>query len=166
MNAIARVVPLLIFALLQHVPICFAVDPPARKPNPNFVRLDANRDGYLSYTEAHADKQAAQYFALFDENRDGRLSEDEFLRLKAAEGRHSGGVHVSDSAITSKVKLVVLKTKDLDAAKVHVETVAGIVRLRGEFDNEKQAKHIAEAAARVKGVKKFENSLTLKSGQK
>jgi len=163
MNAIARVVPPLIFALLQDVSIGMAGEPPLRKSNPNFARLDANRDGYLSYTEARADKQAAQYFALFDENRDGRLSEDEFLRLKAAEGRHSSGAHVSDSGITSKVKLVVLKTKDLDAAKVHVETVAGIVRLRGEVDNAKQAKHIAEAAGRVKGVKTVENGLTVKS---
>ncbi|HEV7822009.1 MAG TPA: BON domain-containing protein [Burkholderiales bacterium] len=166
MDTVARIVPLLVFALLQDVSICAAVEPPARKPNPHFARLDTNRDGYLSYAEARADKQAGHYFALFDENRDGRLSEDEFLRLKAAEGRHSGGVHVNDGAITSKVKLVVLKTKDLDAGKVHVETVAGVVRLRGEVDNAKQAKHIAEAAAHVKGVKKVENSLTLKSGQK
>jgi hypothetical protein len=166
MDARARVILLLMLAFLKDASICVAAEPPAKKTNPTFARLDANRDGYLSYSEARADKQAAQYFALFDENRDGRLNEDEFLRLKAAEGRHGSGVHVSDSAITSKVKLIVLKTKDLDADKVHVETVVGVVRLRGEVDNAKQAKHIVESAGRVKGVKKIENSLTLRSGQK
>ena len=166
MHLRAQILVLLIVAPMHGALDCAAADSPATKANPAFARLDANRDGYLSYAEARADKEAAHYFALFDENRDGRLSQDEFLRLKAAEGRHRSGVHVSDGAITSKVKLVVLKTRDLDAGKVHVETVAGVVRLRGEVDNAKQAKHIADAASRVKGVKSVENNLTLKAGQK
>ena len=59
--------------------------PTSKKPNAHFARLDANKDGFLSYAEARADKEAAQHFALYDENRDGKLSEDEFLKLKAAQ---------------------------------------------------------------------------------
>lgn len=124
------------------------------------MRLDTNKDGFLSYQEARADKEAAQHFALFDANRDGRLSEDEFLKLKATQTRHRAGIYVSDSAITSKVKLAVLRAKDLRSADVHVETIAGVVRLSGEVDNAKQAARVAQLAGRVKGVKKVENKLT------
>jgi Ca2+-binding EF-hand superfamily protein len=61
------------------------------KANPHFLRLDANKDGFLSYQEARADKQVAQHFALYDANRDGRLNEDEYRKLKAAQARHRAG---------------------------------------------------------------------------
>jgi osmotically-inducible protein OsmY len=166
MHARPQLVSLLILASLQGLSHCNAAGEPVGKPHANFARLDVNKDGFLSYAEARADKEAAQYFALFDENRDGQLSEDEFLRLKAAEGRHRSGSHVSDGAITSKVKLAVLRSKDLDARKVQVETVAGVVRLNGEVDTAKQSKHIAESAGRIKGVKKVENNLTLRGERK
>jgi hypothetical protein len=133
-----------------------------KKINPHFARLDANKDGFLSYQEARADKEAARSFALYDENRDGRLSEDEFLKLKAAEARHRGGVYISDGVITSKVKLALLRAKDLKSADLHVETIAGVVRLAGEVDNAKQAARVMQLAGRVKGVKKIDNRLTVR----
>jgi osmotically-inducible protein OsmY len=137
-----------------------------RKTNPHFARLDTNKDGFLSYAEARAEKETARNFALFDADRDGRLSEDEFLKLKATEARHRGGVYVSDGGITSKVKLAVLRAKDLKSAEIHVETVGGVVRLAGEVDNAKQAARAAQLAERVKGVKKVENRLTLRPERK
>ena len=133
-----------------------------RKVNPHFARLDVNKDGFLSYQEARADKEAARNFALYDENRDGKLSEDEFLKLKASQARHRGGVHISDGAITSKVKLAVLRAKDLKSAEIHVETIAGAVRLTGEVDNAKQAARAVQLASRVKGVKKIDDRLTVR----
>ena len=133
-----------------------------KKVNPHFARLDINKDGFLSYQEARADKKVAQHFALYDENRDGKLSEDEFLKLKATEARHRGGVYVSDGAITSKVKLAVLRAKDLKSAAIHVETIAGVVRLTGEVDSAKQSAHAVQLASRVKGVKKIDNRLTVR----
>ena len=135
----------------------------AKKVNPHFARLDVNKDGFLSYQEARADKEAAWNFALYDENRDGKLSEDEFLKLKATQARHRGGVHISDGAITSKVKLAVSRAKDLKSAEIHVETIAGAVRLTGEVDNAKQAARAVQLASRVKGVKKFDNRLTVRA---
>ena len=135
----------------------------AQKVNPHFARLDINKDGFLSYQEARVDKEAARNFALYDENRDGRLSEDEFLKLKAAQARHRGGVYVSDGVITSRVKLAVLRSKDLKSADVHVETIAGVVRLSGEVDNPKQAARALQLASRVKGVKKIDERLTVRS---
>lgn len=140
----------------------FANEVTPKKPNPHFVRLDTNKDGFLSYQEARVDKEAAQHFALFDENRDGKLSEDEFLKLKAAQARHRAGTHISDSGITSKVKLAVLRTKELKSTDVHVDTLAGVVRLAGEVDNAKQAARIVQLAGRVKGVKKVENGLKVR----
>ena len=133
-----------------------------RKVNPHFARLDVNKDGFLSYQEARADKEAARNFALYDENRDGRLSEDEFLKLKAKQARNRGGVYISDGAITSRVKLAVLRAKYLRSADVHVETIAGVVRLSGEVDNAKQSARAVLLASRVKGVKKIDNRLTVR----
>src|SRR5471032_2921046 len=103
MHAIVRLGVALIFtALYGNVAAqpAAANEPAHKKPNPHFARLDANKDGFLSYQEARADKEAARSFALYDENRDGRLSEDEFLKLKAAQARHRGGVHTGDGVIT------------------------------------------------------------------
>ncbi len=134
----------------------------AKKPNPHFSRLDINKDGFLSYQEARADKQVAGRFALSDENRDGRLSEDEYLKLKAALARQRGGNYNSDGLITSKVKLAVLKAKDMKSADVHVETIAGVVRLKGAVDTVKQAARAVQLAGRVQGVKKVESNLVVR----
>ena len=103
---------------------------------------------------------------MFDANRDGKLSEDEFLKLKATQSRQRAGVHISDGAVTSKVKLAVLRAKDLKSVDVRVETIAGVVRLTGEVDNAKQAARVGQLAGRVKGVKKVENKLAIRSEHK
>ncbi len=93
MRAIVQCGSVLIFAVLHGsatAQAAVASDPAPKKSTPHFVRLDTDKDGFLSYQEARADKEAAQNFALYDENRDGRLSEDEFLKLKAAQARHRG----------------------------------------------------------------------------
>jgi len=144
-----------------------AANVPARKkPDSHFARLDANNDGFLSYQEARGERDTARQFALFDENRDGRLSEDEFLKLKAAQARHRDSTTISDGVIKSKVKLAVMRAKDLKSADVHVETIAGVVRLDGEVDNAKQAARAAQLAGRIKGVKKVENNLTVRPEHK
>ncbi len=74
-------------------------------------------------------------------------------------------MHISDAAITSKVKLAVLRAKDLKGADIHVETVVGVVRLTGEVDSAKQAARVEQLAARIKGVKKVENKLTIRAGR-
>ena len=132
------------------------------KVNAHFLRLDANKDGFLSYQEARADKEVAQHFALYDANRDGRLNEDEYLKLKAAQARHRAGTYVSDGAITSKVRLALMRAKDLKSADIHVETIAGTVRLSGEVDNAKQAARVEQLAGRVKGVKKVDSRLSVR----
>ncbi|MEO7727242.1 MAG: BON domain-containing protein [Burkholderiales bacterium] len=134
----------------------------ASNRNPHFARLDTNKDGFLSYAEARMDKAAAQQFALYDENRDGKLSEDEYLKLKATRARRSAGVYISDSAITSKVKLAALRAKDLKSAEIHVDTVAAVVKLSGEVDTLEQSEHAAKLAGRAKGVKRVENRLKVR----
>jgi osmotically-inducible protein OsmY len=169
MRTVMRIGATLIYiALHGHVAgqAIAANDVAQPKVNPHFARLDINKDGFLSYQEARADKEAAQHFALFDENRDGKLSEDEFLKLKATQARHRAGVYISDGAITSKVKLAVMRAKDLKSADVHVETVAGVVRLGGEVDNAKQATRVEQLAGRVKGVKKVESKLAVRPQHK
>jgi osmotically-inducible protein OsmY len=157
-----------VFAVLCVIVAChsFALtEPAAHKRDPHFARLDTDNDGFLSYAEARADKSAAQNFALYDGDRDGRLSEDEFLRLKAAQARHRGGGHVRDGLITSRVKLAVLRSKDLKSAAVHVDTIAGVVKLSGEVETAKQSTRAEQLASRVNGVKRVENMLTVRASK-
>jgi osmotically-inducible protein OsmY len=141
-----------------------AGEPAHKKTDARFSHLDVNRDGFLSYQEARVDKEAAQHFAQFDENRDNRLSEDEFLKLKAAQARHRSGVRagVTDAWITSKVKLAVLRAKDMKTAEIHVETIVGTVRLTGEVESALHSARAEQLAARVKGVKKVDNRLRIR----
>ena len=134
----------------------------AGNTNLHFARLDTNKDGFLSYAEARMDKEAAQQFALYDENRDGKLSEDEYLKLKATRARRRAGVYISDSAITRKVKLAVLRAKDLRSAEIHVATVAAVVKLSGEVETLEQSERAAKLAGHAKGVKRVENHLKVR----
>ena len=62
-------------------------------------------------------------------------------------------MHVSDSAITTKVMAALRRSKSVKSADLHVETVGGIVTLSGTLDDGRQVTRVTEIAARVKGVK-------------
>ena len=82
----------------------------------------------ISYREARAEHQIAREFALHDANRDGKLDADEFAKLKAAHAHRRAGTYVADGVIASKVRLALLRAKDLKAAGIRVESIAGSVR--------------------------------------
>lgn len=56
------------------------------KAGANFDRMDFNKDGYVDRTDmqARAAQQRAAFFAGADDNRDGRLSRDEFVVERGA----------------------------------------------------------------------------------
>lgn len=62
----------------------YAADKEAKvkDPEPGFNNLDKDNDGYVSRTEAAADKDLMQKFKEADGNNDGKLSRTEYLMVK------------------------------------------------------------------------------------
>jgi len=133
------------------------------QPNPEFTRLDVNRDGYLSREEAQKIRGFSKAFNEADDNRDGKLDATEFVKAQAIHDRARAGQYIDDSLITAKVKAALLKDPVVSALVVSVETHKGTVLLSGFVENERQARRAAEIAASVQGVVTVKNSLAIKS---
>ena len=55
-----------------------------------FKQLDKNGDSSISQAEAAGDKEIAKRFKAFDANKDGKLSEEEYLKAHAeADARYA-----------------------------------------------------------------------------
>ena len=133
---------------------------PKQSPNADFVRLDKNKDGFVSRNEAAKEKKISRNFSKFDGNKDGKLTEDEFTKLQSTVARAKAVEYVDDSTLTTKVKGALLKAKGIKSTDISVDTVKGVVTLSGAVENAGQVKRAGAIAAKVKGVKKVENKLT------
>lgn len=132
-------------------------------PNREFNRLDVNRDGYVSQQEARKVRGFDKVFKEADDNRDGRLDADEFVKAQSIRDRIRTAQYIDDTVITGKVKAALLKERALSALAVSVETYNGTVLLSGFVENENQARRATEVAAGVKGVVEVKNNLEIKS---
>ncbi|OFW17878.1 MAG: hypothetical protein A3H27_04220 [Acidobacteria bacterium RIFCSPLOWO2_02_FULL_59_13] len=135
---------------------------PKQASNPDFVRFDKNKDGFVSSDEAAKDKKISSNFSKFDENKDGKLNEDEFIKLQSTVARAKAVQYVDDSTLTAEVKAKLLAAKGLKSTDISVETTKGVVALTGTVEKAGQVKQAGAIAAKVKGVKKVENKLTAK----
>ena len=131
--------------------------------SPDFHRLDANGDGYVSREEAKQLRGFDKAFAEADDNRDGKLDAAEFAKAQSIHDREAVGNYVEDSVITAKVKAALLKDLKTKAFAVSVETRNGEVLLSGFVDDEGQVKRAAEIASAVQGVVTVKNGLVVKS---
>lgn len=130
--------------------------------NAGFVKLDTDKDGFLSKAEASADKNLARVFDKADLNKDGKLDEDEYLKGLAINDREKAGQYAGDSAITAKVKAVFFAEKGLPSTAITVETYKGKVQLSGFVDNQQQVTKAGKLAKGVKGVNSVQNNLQVK----
>lgn len=69
---------------------------------------------------------------------------------------------ISDGVTTGRVKAALIDDKDVNSNQINVETRDGVVQLSGFVLNEKRRERAALVAARVEGVKRVENALTIK----
>lgn len=125
--------------------------------------MDANADGYISRAEARSIKGFEKAFQQADDNRDGRLDADEFIKAQAVHDRVRAGRYVEDSVITARVKAALLGDPIVSAFALSVETYKGIVQLSGFVKDLSQAKRAGEIAAGVQGVLTVRNALAVKS---
>lgn len=127
-------------------------------PNQAFAALDKNTDRALSRDEAKGEKELAKRFEKFDANKDGKLSEDEYLKAMQDNDKRV----LADSAVTAKVKGELLIAKGIPSASISVETYEGRVQLSGFVDNKDQAAAAGKVAAGVAGARTVQNDLKVK----
>jgi hyperosmotically inducible protein len=65
----------------------------------------------------------------------------------------------SDSWLTSKAKIALFADERVKGTQVHVETMKGVVHLRGKVDTEDAKKAAGDVAGRLEGVKSVKNDL-------
>ena len=126
--------------------------------NNAFDALDKNRDGFLSKEEIAGERELAKRFAKFDANKDGRWNVDEYIKAN----QDNDGRVLSDTAITTKVKALLLAEKGVPSTSISVETYEARVLLSGFVDTKDQIGKAGKVAAGVSGVKKVQNQLVVK----
>lgn len=75
----------------------------------------------------------------------------------------TGGEYISDAAITTKVKSMLLAEKDINSFDISVETFNRTVQLSGFVDSQWQIDKAVQLAAAVHGVQHVKNGLIHKS---
>lgn len=80
----------------------------------------------------------------------------------ATSTRESTGQYVDDSAITTKVKAVLLQEPKLKSMQISVETYKGVVQLSGFVDNAAMAAKAVDVARQVSGVRDVHNDMRVR----
>ena len=134
----------------------------AHAQSDKFKSLDRDGDGFISKGEvAHIEGYGAALTEA-DDNRDGKLSPDEFTKAEAIHDRQQVGKYVDDSVLTAKVKTALLREKGLKSMDVNVETYRGRVLLSGFVANDAQRKQALLVASKVQGVQEVKDGMTVK----
>lgn len=71
----------------------------------------------------------------------------------------STGEVIDDAAISTKVKTALIRSDDVDANDIQVETYKGTVQLSGFVDEEGDIQEAEELASNVSGVREVRNDL-------
>ena len=125
----------------------------------DFIRRDANYDGFLTREELAGDPVLLRGFERFDENRDGRLGEAEYLKAETAIANERAAVQVDDSTLEIAVRGALAKVKGVDFQYAKVEVKAGVVVITGIVGHASVAVQAQDAVKRIPGVKKIDNRL-------
>jgi len=90
---------------------------------------------------------------------------DYWSAKEATAGRSVGRV-LSDVTITGKVKSALIGDKKVSASEINVDTVKGVVHLRGKVDSKAEAKRAIALTRRVEGVKGVKSHLEIVPNEK
>ena len=131
-------------------------------PNAGFVKLDKNKDKFLSRAEASADAKLAKVFSKVDMNKDGKLDEDEYLKGVSLYQREQAGEYAGDSAVTTKVKAALLAADGVPSTQISVATSKGKVTLSGTVETKAQIAEAIKVTKAVGGVSSVVNQLKTK----
>jgi hyperosmotically inducible protein len=162
-RAIPRVLTIAaaVSAALLATPSAWAAEE-AKNDNPKFIKLDKNRDGVLTKDEVRSIRGYDQAFDQADENKDGKLSQSEFIKAEAIHDRIAAGKYVDDSVLTAKVKAALLKEPELKSMDVSVESLRGEVLLSGFVRDESQRAKAVKVANSVGGVASVKDAMVVR----
>lgn len=132
------------------------------QPSDKFRSLDRNGDGFLSGDEVAHIPGYDRALVEADNNRDGRLSPDEFVKSESIHERQQLGKVIDDGVITAKVKAALLRERGIKSTDVKVETNQGRVLLSGFVDSEDQKRRAVSVASRVEGVKEVRDGINVR----
>jgi hyperosmotically inducible periplasmic protein len=74
------------------------------------------------------------------------------------------GETAGDAAVTAKVKAALVQADDVKGLSINVDTVNGVVTLKGTVDTQQQADRAVSIAKVAEGVKEVRSELTVKGG--
>lgn len=131
--------------------------------DPSFARYDTDKDGYISPEEFKRMGGKPEAFKEMDSGGDGRLNPEEFTKAHSLSDRMKAAEYVDDTWITTRVKAMLLKDKQVSGLDVKVETKDGVVLLSGFVKSQEQAARAVEIAAGIQGVRQVINSLVVQS---
>jgi hyperosmotically inducible periplasmic protein len=131
------------------------------QPSDKFRGLDRNGDGYLSKEEVGQIPGYERAFDEADDDRDGRLSPDEFVKSESIHDRQTLGKAIDDTIVTAKVKAALLRERGI-RNDVKVETKEGRVFLSGFVDTEDQKKRAVDVASRIEGVREIRDGINVR----
>lgn len=128
-----------------------------------FVKLDANRDGFLSREEVAHVRGYGRPFTEADRDGDQRLDPAEAITAQQLHERSLAARYAQDAWITTKVKAALLREHGLDSMDVSVETFDNRVLLSGFVADRAQKERALLVASRIEGVKDVEDGLALRN---
>jgi len=146
--------------VIAGIASCIAVT--AHAQDDRFRSLDRDGDGFISKGEVSQIEGYGAALGEADENRDGKLSPDEFTKAEAIPDRQQVGKYVDDGVLTAKVKTALLREKGLKSMDVNVESYRGRVLLSGFVQTDAQRKQALLVASKVSGVREVKDGMTVK----
>lgn len=79
------------------------------------------------------------------------------ITVQGTHATRTAGQTVSDAAVTAKVKSALLQAPEVKGTDVNVDTVNGIVRLKGEVETQAQADRAVQIARNTEGVTRVDS---------
>ncbi len=123
----------------------------------DFLTLDRNGDGGISRVEALANREIHKRFIEFDTDKDGRLTEQEYvLAIEDNQKRL-----FRDAAITARVKAALLAQRGIPSLSISVDTYEGRVQLSGFVGTPELVSKVGRVTAGVIGVRTVDNNITV-----
>lgn len=127
--------------------------------DPDFIRRDVSRDGFLSRNKLAADPLLVRNFGRFDANKDGRLSETEYRNAETALEKERAAVTVDDAVLAAAVRKALAGIKGIDFEYVKIEVAAGALVMTGIVGHASVAIQAQDVVKRIAGVKTISNRL-------
>ncbi len=81
----------------------------------------------------------------------------------AKDAYHGTARAIKDTTITAEVKTALKRDQMVRSQEIHVDTIAGVVTLKGNVPSPDIAAHAAQVAAQTKGVQSVNNQLMVVS---